>query len=224
MSVDEEHLQKVMRTFSHDISSALRAAIGFSKLISQQYEEQLDDKALGWLALVQREGEEAQEQLKAFSRYARLYAIEEVQGQCSLHHLCEQAVSQLAHQYSGFQVDIGPLPVIQGHNSLWLMFFQEVLGNCARYASEASCRVYVDRQNEYCYLVVEDDGGGIDERGLKSALQPFKTIRDDGHGVGIGLSIAKRVVDIHGGQLEIKSLPHGVQGCRVLARLPSSAL
>ena len=51
MSVDEEYLQKLMRTVSHDMGGTLRTAVGFSKLLLESYENELDEKAVKWLSI-----------------------------------------------------------------------------------------------------------------------------------------------------------------------------
>jgi signal transduction histidine kinase len=221
MSVDEEYLQKVMRTFSHDISSSLRAAIGFPKLISEQYSEQLDDRVLGWLELMRREGERAQEQLKEFSRYARLYGIDESKRHCSLQQLCLQVIGECQQDYPGSLFEVEALPVVLGYEKLWLTYFRELLSNSSRYAGDGViCRIYTQDSGGSCDVIIEDNGPGLNARNLDAAQQPFKTLQEQPQGVGIGLSVVKRIVEIHDGNLEIESLADGIQGLRITAHIP----
>ena len=188
MSVDEDYMQQVMRTLSHDVSGALRAAIGFSKLIRQQYEEKLDDKALGWLNLMEQEGECAQEKLKAFSRYARLYGIDEQLGECDLGAICTQAANECSQQSPHFVFEVEALPTIEGHKKLWLAYFQELLANAACYAGDkAVCRAYEGERGGDSCIIIEDNGIGLDERSLDIALQPFKSLHEGEGKIGMGL-------------------------------------
>jgi signal transduction histidine kinase len=54
-------------------------------------------------------------------------------------------------------------------------------------------------------LEVEDTGCGIPEENLSHVLDPFFTTKPIGEGSGLGLAITRRVVDEHGGDVEIRS-------------------
>jgi len=58
---------------------------------------------------------------------------------------------------------------------------------------------------ETVWASVADTGGGIDERIVDSIFDPFFTTKEDGS--GLGLAIAYRIVESHGGRLEVKSNP-----------------
>jgi signal transduction histidine kinase len=55
------------------------------------------------------------------------------------------------------------------------------------------------------HVAVADDGPGLDAAALDRALDPFHTTKP--HGTGLGLLIARRVAELHGGSLEAQSRP-----------------
>jgi len=61
------------------------------------------------------------------------------------------------------------------------------------------------KSNE-CVLVVKDNGCGIPESQLDHIFEPFFTTKDVGQGAGLGLSIAKKIVENHGGRIEVESV------------------
>jgi signal transduction histidine kinase len=65
-------------------------------------------------------------------------------------------------------------------------------------------------------IVIEDDGGGMNEETLSRAFDLFFTTKPDG--TGLGMAIARSVIDLHGGQLTLHSEPG--RGTRVRVRLP----
>lgn len=69
-------------------------------------------------------------------------------------------------------------------------------------------------------IVVEDQGAGMDAATLARAFQPFFTTKSDGEGTGLGLAMARRIVQGLGGSLDLHSEP-GV-GTRAELRLPAA--
>ncbi|MFW6059839.1 MAG: HDOD domain-containing protein [Phycisphaeraceae bacterium] len=67
-------------------------------------------------------------------------------------------------------------------------------------------------------IQVRDDGAGMDETTLNHALDPFFSDRPAGRGLGMGLPRAKRIVEAHGGSLELRSTPG--EGTTAIATLP----
>jgi PAS domain S-box-containing protein len=60
----------------------------------------------------------------------------------------------------------------------------------------------------WIFLGVEDDGPGISEADLPRLFEPFFTTKK--HGSGLGLPISKKIVEAHGGKIEVRRIqPHG---------------
>jgi len=76
-------------------------------------------------------------------------------------------------------------------------------------------------QGEYLRISVTDTGTGIDEETLAQAFDPFFTTKAAGQGTGLGLYMAYRVVDRHGGRIDLQS--EAGKGTRVEILLPSSS-
>jgi light-regulated signal transduction histidine kinase (bacteriophytochrome) len=233
MSIDEKYLQTVMRTLSHDMGGALRAASGFSKLLAEKYGDQLDDKALQWLSLIRSEGDKAQQQLKIFSRYAKLHGVDVLSADCDLNDALQSAQNEPALQSmlsscSWLTVKASSLPAITGNAEMWRLYFTEILSNVAFYSSSGApvtCSIYMEVLSDRQVLIIEDDGPGLSMGDVTKAMQPYRSLYSpDKDSVisraGMGLSLAKRVVDMHHGQFIVCARPDGFSGLRVEARLP----
>jgi signal transduction histidine kinase len=90
-------------------------------------------------------------------------------------------------------------------------------------APDASGSVVVRGRNEGADLVVavRDNGHGIAERDRARIFEPFFTTKQAGHGMGLGLTICRRVVVAMGGTLSVKSEPG--RGSEFTIRVPSAA-
>ncbi len=77
-------------------------------------------------------------------------------------------------------------------------------------------RVVVGRAADFATISVNDTGRGIAPEHLPNIFRPFFTTK--GQGTGLGLSLARRIVEAHGGRIEVTSAPG--QGSQFTIRLP----
>lgn len=73
--------------------------------------------------------------------------------------------------------------------------------------SQIEVRVHVDSLDDRLLISVRDDGVGMPEHTLKHAFDPFFSDRSAGRGAGLGLARARRLVDLHSGELRLESEP-----------------
>ena len=70
--------------------------------------------------------------------------------------------------------------------------------------SAGTVRVEIDSQNDFARVCVSDTGKGIPEQQLAQIFRPFYTTR--GNGTGLGLSLARRIVEEHHGRIHVTSV------------------
>ena len=56
---------------------------------------------------------------------------------------------------------------------------------------------------------IENTGPGIPEDQMQKIFEPFFTTKPTGKGTGIGLSVVKTIVDLHGATIDVRNLPEG---------------
>ncbi len=87
-----------------------------------------------------------------------------------------------------------------------------------------SATVSVRRDGRFVVLAVADTGPGIPEQDRERIFEPFERLRtprrDGTAGTGLGLAIARRIVDAHGGRIEVSDAPGG--GARFTVSLPGA--
>lgn len=98
-----------------------------------------------------------------------------------------------------------------------------LLVNAINYTPEKGCiEVALRSDNGYAFLTVRDTGIGIAPEMLTQIFQPF--VRGSNHhmmGTGLGLNIAKQIVELHQGEIEVSSEPGA--GALFTVRLPLQA-
>jgi len=97
------------------------------------------------------------------------------------------------------------------------------VNNAIKYSPHGgTVRIRVERRAAEAILAVEDDGMGIASDDLSRIFEPFRrtgATRETIPGVGLGLSVARRIVEAHGGRIEVDSEPG--KGSVFRMRLPA---
>ena len=117
--------------------------------------------------------------------------------------------------------------VVLGDEARLMQVLRNLLSNAAKYTPEAG-RVEVSARREAgtVLLGVRDNGIGMDPALLRSAFDLFKQTEQSGSrpqgGLGVGLTLVQRLVQLHGGTVEARS-PGIDRGSEFIVRLPASA-
>jgi len=101
------------------------------------------------------------------------------------------------------------LPITQGDVTQLTQLFQNLIGNAVKFRGELppEIQVKVSDADKYWRVEVSDNGIGIAPEFFERVFVIFQRLhnKEDYPGTGIGLSICKKIVERHGGQIEIKS-------------------
>ena len=105
-------------------------------------------------------------------------------------------------------------PKIIADSSQILQLFQNLLKNAVKFRNpEKNPRIhvssYLDEENKEYIFSVQDNGRGIEEKDLEKVFDIFKRLHPENgfKGIGIGLSVSKKIVERHGGRMWVESEP-----------------
>jgi len=137
----------------------------------------------------------------------------------------ETAAPHIHHQFSVALP--GETLELDGDATRLAQVFSNLLSNAAKYTPRGGhITLAVRREGGYAVVVVEDDGFGIPAEKLGSIFEMFRQVSENmerSHGgLGIGLALARRLVELHAGTIEAHSDGVG-KGCRFVVRLPLAA-
>jgi len=109
-------------------------------------------------------------------------------------------------------------PIVADPELLKIAFMNVLLNGAHAIQGHGVIRVSVDAVDHVCRVQFHDDGPGIPTAVREKMFTPFFTTKS--RGTGLGLATTKRLVDAHGGQIEIDCPPSG--GTVVTIQLPAS--
>lgn len=158
--------------------------------------------------------------IKAYLDFARDETLEYTL-RCNLSDLLQQAVSDAARQHLAITVDLPETPVIITLRPQAIQrVFTNILDNMRLYADKGW--VTVNKLSRNVEIIFDDQGPGIPMAQREEVFKPFHRLdasrNQDVEGTGLGLTIARDIVQSHGGTIALNDSPHG--GLRVIIRLP----
>ena len=115
--------------------------------------------------------------------------------------------------------DFGTLPQIECSPSQLNQVFLNLFTNAGQ-AIEGQGQIYISTEASASGVTVRvrDTGSGMSEEVKQRIFEPFYTTKAVGKGTGLGLSIVFRIIEQHGGRIEVKSAPG--KGSEFILRLP----
>jgi two-component system, NtrC family, sensor kinase len=119
----------------------------------------------------------------------------------------------------------GEIPTIQADRQQLRQLFLNLLTNASdampqggRLTVRAACGTLND--GEAVVIEFADTGGGVTAENMEKLWEPFFTTKPEGKGTGLGLAICRRIVEEHGGTIDIQSQPG--QGTTVRMNFPAT--
>jgi signal transduction histidine kinase len=224
-----------LANMSHELRTPLNAIIGFSEVLSNQILGPVtDERQLEYIKDIHSSGLLLLSIINDVLDMSKIEAgkLELARERVAVQVVIAEAVRMVSERARGRKVRvITALPpgdlAIWGDERAIKQIMLNLLSNAVKFSHEGG-RVTIRgflSGNEHLVIEVEDKGIGMSAEEIERALQPFgqakaATTRTHG-GTGLGLPIAKGLVEAHGGTLVVESSPD--QGALVRIVLPTSA-
>jgi C4-dicarboxylate-specific signal transduction histidine kinase len=114
------------------------------------------------------------------------------------------------------------IPAVQGDPSRLVQVFLNLVLNAVQAFDSAEperneVTIGVAQKGDFVEVTIADNGPGIAMKDVGRVFEPFFTTKPPGTGVGLGLTIARSIVESFGGDLALSSMPG--EGTRVVVRL-----
>jgi light-regulated signal transduction histidine kinase (bacteriophytochrome) len=199
-------LESFSYSISHDLRAPVRAIIGFSRALEDDYGVRLDEEGRRLLAVVVSEAERIDGLIDGLVVFSRLghQPMEHVLVEMTV--LAREVVNERANARpsSDVIIEIADLPSVTGDHVLLRKVWENLISNATKFSSlQPSPRVTIWASQEPTRIVynVRDNGVGFDMAYSEKLFGIFQKIHgsDKFSGSGLGLAIVKRIVHRHGG-------------------------
>lgn len=215
LEIKNAELERFVYTVSHDLKSPLITIQGFSGMLEQSVAKGDTARMLGDVNRIRAAAAKMQMLLDDLLELSRIGRLINPPVQIPLEELANEAIELVAGQAAsrGVQVDVLPgLPTILADRQRLLEVLQNLLDNAIKFmGGQRAPYVEIGARDEggetVCY--VRDNGIGIDPRYHEKVFGLFERLDQTTEGTGIGLAIAKRIIEVHGGRIWVDSKGQG---------------
>ncbi len=223
-----------LANMSHELRTPLNGILGYAQLLER--DKGLQDKHYDAVQIIRRSGEHLLTLINDVLDLAKIEA-----GKLEL-HVAECHVSMLLNDIAElfrlratqkrltFITDWQPhgaekgLPlVIMADEKRLRQILLNLLSNAVNYTQQGHIKLSVQRSANLLHFAVEDTGIGIEAEQLEQIFLPFQQLKNahfHSEGTGLGLAITQVLVNMMGGQLQVRSRPGQGSVFHFSARFP----
>lgn len=208
-----KELEQFAYVASHDLQEPLRMVSSYMQLLSRRYQGKLDSDADEFIGFAVEGANRMKVLINDLLAFSRVGTRGKEFAPVALDEIFDQALRnlELAVEDGGVAVTHDPLPTVLADDGQMLQLFQNLIGNAIKFRDGPSPKVHVGvrRQDGRWLLFVRDNGIGLDPQFSERIFVIFQRLhsREEYQGTGIGLAIARKIVERHGGRIWVESQP-----------------
>ncbi|WP_276256528.1 PAS domain S-box protein [Halomontanus rarus] len=213
LEASNERLEHFAYAASHDLQEPLRMVSSYLQLIENRYTDVLDEDGEEFLEFAIDGADRMREMIDSLLEYSRI----ETQGNpfepTELETVFADLLTDLQFQLeeSGAEIHVEELPCVNGDAHQLRQVFQNLLHNAIEYAGDEPPQIHVsaEQKGQVWEISVRDEGVGIEPENTERIFEVFERLhdREDHSGMGIGLALCQRIVERHGGDIQVNSKP-----------------
>ena len=222
-----------LATMSHELRTPLNAVIGFSSVLKQQDVGALNEEQQEYIDYVLQSSRHLLSLINDILDLSKIEAdkMELYLNAVNLKELVDNALVMIKHKAQQnnihLQIDVSPATpdIWQADERKLKQILYNLLSNAVKFSPpDGEIRIALQpTENRRLYLTISDTGIGIPQEDLARIFEPFEQVDDsttrEFEGTGLGLSLTKRLVELHGGTIWATSAGQA-QGSTFHVQLP----
>ena len=200
---------------SHDLRRPLLTIAGFTELLAEKHRERLPATGQLFLDQVRTSALEMRRMVEDYLQFLQSNHEQETRHtEVDLKRLALDSYAEISRtpgqKQARFVCDA--LPLVWGDEVMLHQLLANLIGNALKYSARRGMPVVevgASSDADFHTVFVRDNGVGLDLANADKMFEPFHHFHDaiEFPGTGVGLAIAKRIVERHGGRIWVKSQP-----------------
>lgn len=207
-------LEAFSYSVSHDLRAPLRAIDGFTRILMDDFAEQIPAEGTAFLKRTRQAAQNMGQLIDDLLRLSRITRAELNKQPINLHDLADEICQELCKAYPerNMKIQIAKNLKARGDERLVRVALENLINNAWKFTAQNSnpiIEINKKTQDGEKFFYVRDNGVGFNmnySEKLFGAFQRLHTV-EEFPGTGIGLAIVKRIIQKHGGQIWAESEP-----------------
>jgi PAS domain S-box-containing protein len=212
LEASNTELERFAYVASHDLQEPLRMVSSFLQLLERKYKNQLDETAEQYIHFAIDGAKRMKTLIMDLLEYSRLGTAKNIAGKTDMNEVMEEVLITFSEQIKDLNASIETekLPVLNSVIKVQMVqLLQNLVGNALKYHSDKKPAINISaEEDEHKWTFsVKDNGIGFDKKFSQKVFVIFQRLHHSNEyaGTGIGLSICKKIMDIHEGRIWVKS-------------------
>ncbi|MCA9918181.1 MAG: response regulator [Anaerolineales bacterium] len=210
---------------AHEINNPLTAINANAEMLKMFIPP--EDENYEAVDLIARAGDRATKVVRGLLDFARQEHYNLTEG--DINHSIRQTLDLVRYQLNTADAEVtqnlaDDLPAMTGSwehlKSVWLNLIvnaRDAVHQQPRHR-QIAITTRLDGEKDHVQIIVQDNGKGMSQAELAHIFEPFYTTKDPGKGTGLGLATSHRIIEQHGGEINVVSAPD--EGTTFIIRLP----
>lgn len=216
---------------SHDLQEPVRKLVSFSRLLEQDIDGDLNDDAKRDLDFIIDAAKRMKNLIQALLELSRVGRAAMHQDAVDLNCCVDDALLALALsiEEANAKITRDKLPFVIGDQTMLTQLYQNLISNALKFVSDKTPEIHLTAKcdEDQWIFAVSDNGIGMKPEYADRIFKPFQRLHNRGEfqGTGIGLSICKKTVQRHAGEIWVQSqVGEGAQFLFSLPVTPTNAV
>jgi len=207
----KQELEDFAYIVSHDLKAPLRGIKTIAEWMSADYADKLDENGREQIDLLSNRVRRMHNLIDGVLQYSRVGRIKEELVKVNLNELVPEVIDMLAPSENITITVENELPTVECEQPRIMQVFQNLLSNGVKYMDKPEGQIKVDcvEEDGFWKFSVADNGPGIKEEHFERIFKIFQTLtpRDEFESTGVGLTVAKKIVELYNGRIWVESKP-----------------
>ncbi len=206
-------LEKFAYIASHDLREPLRSLTGFAQLLQKRNQGVISQESVDFIDNIIQGAQRMNTLISGLLEYSRIASVGKPFTTVNTADLIKKVRSDLkiAIEENNTELIVFDMPELYCDELQVRQLFQNLISNAIKFRSDRTpiIKISAEKTDRHWLFKIEDNGIGIDMRYKDLVFQIFSRLhaQDKYQGSGIGLSVCKKILERHGGQIWLESTP-----------------
>lgn len=206
-------LEQFAYVASHDLKEPIRMVSAYTSLLRERYKDEFPEEAKEYMDFILDGTNRMQHLVRDLLQYSRIGSTNSHFSKVSCNEVMSNVKLNLKELIvqSDAMIEQDELPVVKGIETQLVQLFQNLVENAIKFKGKDKPRIKISAADEITqwHFSISDNGIGIPPEYFNKIFAIFQRLhtRNEYEGTGIGLSVCKKIVELHGGKLWVESEP-----------------